>query len=291
MTPLPNLVWLRSFEAAARHGSFTAAATELGLTQAAVSTHIRSLEGQLGHTLFKRTTRAVDLTDIGKAYLPSVRKALQDIASATTGLFGRRTAETVTIRAPISTAALVLAPELPRFLETHPLVSVRLLSAIWADSALAEHVDIDIRQGDGRWPDAKANPLGEDFAVPVCAQEIEATLHAASDLTHMPLIHIMGFEDHWTRFFQSQGLPQPVSTGRITVDTTVAAVEVVRAGVGVALVMERAATRLRDKGLVAMPLECRIPLGQRHYLVGSDRPRRPRRALEDVRRWIRLLLG
>ena len=71
-----NLNWLRSFEAAARHLSFTAAARETGLTQTAVSQHIKALEAQLGDMLFLRRPKSLQLTDVGKAYLITVRAAL-----------------------------------------------------------------------------------------------------------------------------------------------------------------------------------------------------------------------
>jgi len=95
---LPPLNWLRSFEAAARHDSFAAAATELHLTAAAISYQVRSLEGELGFKLFERLPRGLRLTDMGRAYLPSLRKAFDDIAISTAGLFGGAREEKLTIR-------------------------------------------------------------------------------------------------------------------------------------------------------------------------------------------------
>lgn len=70
---LPPLKWLMSFEAVARHLSFTAAAEELGLSQAAISYQIKCLEGVVGAPLFERRPRHVQLTDVGQTYLPPVR--------------------------------------------------------------------------------------------------------------------------------------------------------------------------------------------------------------------------
>ncbi len=91
-----NLNWLRSFEAAARLLSFTAASREIGLTQTAVSQHIKALETQLGDKLFLRRPKSLHLTDVGKAYLLTVREALDTIEMSTTGLFGPRQARTIT---------------------------------------------------------------------------------------------------------------------------------------------------------------------------------------------------
>ena len=80
---LPSLVWLRAFEAAARHGSFTAAAQELGLTQAAVSHQVRSLEEHLGHPLFQRLPRGLKLTEAGGALLPLLGDSFARLAAGT----------------------------------------------------------------------------------------------------------------------------------------------------------------------------------------------------------------
>ena len=85
---LPTLTWLRAFEAAARTASFTAAATELNLTSGAISYQIRALEAHLGFALFERLPRGVKLTPMGVAYLPPVRKAFEELADSTMGLFG-----------------------------------------------------------------------------------------------------------------------------------------------------------------------------------------------------------
>ncbi|TIX68957.1 MAG: LysR family transcriptional regulator, partial [Mesorhizobium sp.] len=91
---LPPLDWLRSFEAAARLSNFTAAAAELGLTQAAVSQHIRALEQRLKTRLFVRLARGVALSPEGAAYLPHIQSAFATIANSTTELFEPRAVQT-----------------------------------------------------------------------------------------------------------------------------------------------------------------------------------------------------
>ena len=290
MSSLPNLIWLRSFETAARLGSFTAAADDLGLTQAAVSTHIRNLESQLGHALFLRSTRKLALTEIGKAYLPSVRKAIDELSLSTAGLFGARQSGTVTLRAPISTTVLVVAPQLPAFLEEHPTIKVRLLSAIWAETVLETEVHIDIRLGIGKWPDGHADLLARDTIIPVCAPLLAEAIDTPAALLATPLIHILGFEDHWDRYFEECGLERPKGQRRVTVDTTLAAVELAAAGAGVALILERAAIRLEEAGRLKIPLDIRIPLGQDHYLVERDHSARTRPEVETVKDWLRTIL-
>jgi len=291
MNPLPNLLWLRSFEAASRLGSFTAAGAELGLTQSAVSTHIRSLESQLGHQLMERTTRKVDLTASGRAYLPSVRKALQDLAASTESLFGNRTRGTVTIRAPISETVLIISPALAGFRKDHPDIDIRLLSAIWADTALDTGTDIEIRLGTGSWPGARAEPLGTETIVPVCSPDLAARLKVPKALLDHPRIHILGFDDHWPRTFEALGLQQPEKPSGVTVDTSLAAVELAVANGGVALLLGKVAARLAKSGRLAVPFEVNIPSVRTHYLLQRDSatPRKP--AAQRVEAWLRELFA
>ena len=286
---LPNLLWLRSFEATSRHASFTAAAAELGLTQAAVSHHVGALEHQLGHMLFKRTTRRVTLTESGRAYLPSVRSALQDLALSTEALFGGKAEETVTIRAPISAAVFIITPALPAFQAKHPQIDVRLLSAIWANTTLDSGVDIEIRLGNGNWSDGQVEPLGPDFAVPICHPEVAKTIEEPKDLIRHNLIHILGFERHWDLYFENNGLQAKDVARRTTVDTSLAAAEWACANGGVALIIERAARRLEKAGRLAIPLEARIPLGQTHYLVRPNKTFLSAPAKGRVTAWLRAL--
>ena len=112
---LPTLTWLRAFEAAARTSSFSAAALELRLTPGAISYQIRALEAHLGFALFERLPRGVKLTPMGVAYLPPVRKAFEQLADSTVGLFGGSERGQISIHAPVSLASLWLAPQLPAF--------------------------------------------------------------------------------------------------------------------------------------------------------------------------------
>lgn len=291
MQALPNLLWLRSFEASSRLGSFTAAGNELGLTQAAVSNHISALEQQLGHQLFERTTRKVDLTASGRAYLPAVRKALQDLAVSTEGLFGNRSSGSVTIRAPISEGTLIIGPALADFQQEHPGVNVRLLSAIWADTVLETGIDIEIRLGSGNWPGVRAESLGSEFIVPVCHPALAKKLKKPKDLTDVARIHTLGFDDHWARYFEALGLDTPRLSTSITVDTSLAAVEWASSQGGVALLLERVASRLVSNGRLTIPFKTKIPSAQTHFLLHREASGPQKPAAQTVEVWLRQLFA
>lgn len=267
MQQLPNLLWLRAFEASARTESFTAAASELGLTQAAISHQVRSLEKTLAVKLFHRRSRHLELTEIGHAYYPSIARALEDIAFSTRGLFGPTVQKTITVSAPISTTAYWLANRLERFRTENPNIQIRLLSALWADVVPKEHVDVDIRLGVNRFRGYQVETLSEETVVPVCAVSNASEITQIKHLLNQDLIHIHGFQDHWARLFKSNDLELPTHRAGVSVDTTITAVEMVTAGNGVAMVMKRLATGLADAGRLAIPLPHEIPMGQGHHLL------------------------
>jgi len=264
---LPNLNWLRAFECAARLRSFTAAAEELNLTQAAVSHQIRSLESMFGVQLFIRRSRTLDLTDMGKAYLPSVRGAIEELAFSTQGLFGPPTRNTVTVRAPISLGVLWLAPRLKQFRRQYPGIDVRVVSEIWADSIADRDVDVDIRLGSGAWAGYRAQRLAGESIVPVCAPGALETIRSVADLKAREMVHILGFEDHWAKCFSNAGLDYDPALVGLSVDTTLAAVEIVVADGGVALILKRFAVDLARAGRVAIPIPLEIQLDQAHHML------------------------
>ncbi len=236
---LPTLTWLRAFEAAARTSSFSAAAAELRLTSGAISYQIRALEAHLGFALFERLPRGVRLTAMGVAYLPPVRRAFEQLADSTAGLFGGSERGAITVHAPVSLAALWLAPKLPSFIGAHPSIDVRLSSVIWDNPGPDESTDLEIRYGNGHWHGYRAERLMTQRIVAVGSPamlERARSLGEAAGWLPQHLIHIMGHEDHWLQVRQSLQLTvdPPAKSGPI-VDTTIAALELAANGAGCAL--------------------------------------------------------
>lgn len=271
---LPPLPWLRAFEAAARRGSFAAAAGELGLTSAAVSYQVRALEQLLGRPLFERLPRGLRLTDMGKAYLPSIRKAFSELSISTLGIFGPEGDITLDIRVSVSFGVLWLAPRLGDFLAAHPGFRVRLLSAIWGDALPADRTDVDIRFGHGAWPGFTARLLVNDPVVLVTPTTSKVA--GPHDIAPGELIHILGVEGDWQHLFTATDQAPPFDQVGLTVDTTLAALELVAAGAGAALVLERFARPFVAQGRIRLVPELYLPQEQSHYLLtreGMDAPR------------------
>ena len=282
---LPPLSWLRAFESAARLGTFTRAAEELGLTPAAVSHQVRALEGRLGQTLFERRHRRLRLTRAGETYLPSVAAAFADLSRATQGVFGPRAPTTVRFRALISFILLWLVPRLPRFRAAHPGIALRLQGASRSGTPAGEEVDLDLRFGDGRWPDGRAEFLLREPVIPLCAPALRPEAGTLAALASVPRIEVTGVVDTWDTLFAREGAVAPPAPA-LVVDQSVTALEMAAAGMGACLVSRLfAAPYLADGRLVrAAPAE--IDTGQAFYLVHADRPNPVDREVRALCDWM-----
>jgi LysR family glycine cleavage system transcriptional activator len=286
---LPNLAWLRSFEAAARTSSFAAAAAELRLTAGAISYQIRALEAHLGFSLFERLARGVKLTPMGVAYLPPVRKAFEELADSTVGLFGGSGRVQITVHAPVSLAALWLAPQLPAFGAAHPAIDIRLASVIWDNAAPDESTDLEIRYGMGHWHGYRSEHLMNQHIAAVCSPKLKQAALAQGELgTLLPqhLIHIMGYENHWLKVRQGLGLANLGAHLGPTVDTTLAALELAASGAGCVLAHRLFLGPYLATGRLVAAIDRRFADDNSYFVVTPERPQRPRREVQVVRDWL-----
>lgn len=227
--PLPYLPWLRSFEAAARRLNFTLAAEELGLTQAAVSQQIKSLELQLGVQLFQRGRRGVELSAQGAAYLPHVQAAFASLSHTTAELFGGARGTELRLVTPASFGALWLAPRLAAFTAAVPGVTLAISTMTQPGDYAAAAADLEIRFGTGSWPGLQSHRLTTEYMTPVCAPSL-----AVEDWQDLPLLTVRGARGMWRDWFMMAGSPAPARPFH-SFDTFVVALEAAKAGAGVLL--------------------------------------------------------
>src|ERR1700682_6825328 len=164
---LPSLNGLRAFEAAARHLSFTQAASELNVTQTAISHQIKRLEEELGVRLFVRQNRARTLTPEARDYLPGIRAAFNDLRLATDRLLRKDDDHVLTVSTLASLAAKWLLPRLSTFQEAHPGIDVHITTSPGLVDFRTGDVDAGIRYGRGHSPGLRADWLigAQFFAV------------------------------------------------------------------------------------------------------------------------------
>jgi LysR family glycine cleavage system transcriptional activator len=271
---LPPLNAIRAFEAAGRHLSFTKAAAELFVTQAAVSHQIKALEVALGLQLFRRFNRRLMLTDAGQAYLPPLREALDGIAAATERL---RTAEqTGSLKVSVlpSLAAKWLLPRLSRFRERHPEIDVLVSASNALVDFARDEVDIAIRYGFGRYPGLEVQFLMGDQIFPVCSPKLLAMrppLRDPSDLRHHTLLHdadaLATESESWRIWLEAAGISGvDPSRGPGFSDSSMllqAAID----GQGVALGRSALAALDLEAGRLVQPFGPSIPSNLSYFIV------------------------
>ncbi len=270
---LPHPTWLRTFEAAARLASFSAAADELGLTPAAVSQQMRLLEDHLKTTLFERLPRGVALTDMGEAYAQPVRQSLADMRTATAGLFGAARKRQIKVRASISYATLIIAPRLNEFLAEHPDIDVELSTFVWAGRFQQGLGDVDIRFGHGDWADGHVTHLGHEYAIPVCHRDHLARFGNAPTFDQLAADHITtihGSETDWPQLMEQLGLTSPVPQKVTRFDSSLMALQFVSAGYGTAIVVESFASAFLDRGAVVRPIPEKLAIRPAHFIVERE---------------------
>src|SRR5215216_3726867 len=205
---LPPLNALKTFEAAARHESFTRAAEELCVTQGAVSHQVKALEAELAVKLFNRERQRLIITEAGKDYLTVVRDALDRIAIGTERLLQLQNAGVLTVSTSPDFAAKWLVHRLGHFIEAHPGIDLRVSATLHHVDFSREEVDLAVRHGDGNWPGLETVRLSSEQLFPVCSPKLlsgRKRLSKPSDILKYPLIHMDSRAD-WTKWLQAAGL-------------------------------------------------------------------------------------
>jgi LysR family glycine cleavage system transcriptional activator len=254
---LPPLTWFRTFEAAARNLSFTAAAEEIGLTQSAVSQQVKSLEMRLRVALFVRQARGLSLTDDGRRLLPQVAAALESLAAATDRYDAGPAENFVTIATSVSVAQWVIAPRLPDFTKRYPDIHLRILSATWPDDFHSARADVEVRFGSQKQVGKNAELLTPNRLIALKSPELRG------DLQDLPLIEAVGTSDGWKAWSEMHG---GSLSPEIFVDSYGMALHLALHGNGVALVSELLADHATRTNQLVSAHAASIPGKEGYYL-------------------------
>ena len=196
MRRLPPLSAVRVFESAARHENFTAAAGELGMTQAAVSYQIRLLEERLGVALFTRSKGRVILTDVGRRTAAESSRAFDVLDGAFAALRAEDESK-LTITSSYTFANTWLAWRLGSFQMAHPDMAVRLLTDDSLVDFASSEVDVGVRTGMGEWPGLCADLLFTIDFTPMCSPEFLARHGGSLQPEDLPGLPLIGADDPW----------------------------------------------------------------------------------------------
>lgn len=276
---------LRAFEASARHLSFTRAAIELCVTQAAVSHQVKLLEERLGASLFHRLPRGLALTDEGRALLPTLEEAFDRIGGLLDQFEGGRFREVLTVGAVGTFAVGWLLPRLMCFREAHPFVDLRLSTNNNRVDIAAEGLDYAIRFGDGAWHGTDAIRLFNAPLSVLCAPEIARRLRDPADVGRETLLRSYR-SDEWPGWFAAAGVEpsvMPPVKGPVF-DSSSLMVEAAIQGAGVALAPVAMFRRPLAVGLIEQPFSVTVCKGAYWLTSLKSRPETP--TMRAFRDWL-----
>lgn len=273
MRPHLPLNALRAFESSARHLSFTRAALELNVTQAAVSQQVRALEERLGTTLFKRLPRSLAMTDEGLALRPVLTDAFDRIEAVLKQFEGGHFHEVLTIGVVGTFALGWLMPRLKSFRDAHPFVELRLQTNNNLVDLATEGLDFAIRFGDGTWPGSLATRLLDAPLALLCTPEIAARLSTPDDLADETLLRSYRADD-WINWFKAAGIaPRPIR-GPVF-DSSRLMVEAAMQGAGIALAPALMFEREINTGRLVRPFDVQIHAGSYWLTSLKGKPMTP----------------
>ncbi|MBB3213494.1 LysR family transcriptional regulator of beta-lactamase [Herbaspirillum sp. Sphag1AN] len=273
---------LRAFEASARHLSFTRAAQELHVTQAAVSQQVRMLEERLGVTLFKRLPRGLAMTDESRSLLPVLTDAFARIEGVLRQFEGGHFHEVLTIGVVGTFAVGWLLPRLKSFREQHPFVELRLLTNNNLVDPVAEGLDFAIRFGDGSWPGTHNLMLLDAPLSVLCTPEIARRLSSPRDIEKEILLRSYRSEE-WTSWLVAAGL-EPWTVNGPVFDSSRLMVEAALQGAGIALAPHLMFLRELQSQQLVRPFETEVKTGSYWLTWLKSRHMSPATAL--FRQWI-----
>lgn len=278
---------LRVFEAAARLGSFKAAAKELAVTPTAVSHQIRALEAQTGLLLFDRHVRRVSLTDAGTQLYPVLRDGFDAFEATLARLTHQRTRTQVTISATNAFTVKWLVPRMADFRSRHPGIDLQLQASDDVVDLRSTAVDIAIRYGRGPYPGLVTQPLFTDRFAPVANPRLG--VESPDDLARVPLIRFdwkrpQPENPTWDRWFKVAQRPQPRQASQLRFSDEGHAIQAAVAGHGVALVSLALISEELEAGHLVQPFGPEIDGHTYHLAMYAGRP--PSTSVQAVAHWL-----
>ena len=275
---MPPLNSLKAFESAGRHMSFTEAAMELHVTPGAISHQIKTLESYLGVRLFNRKNRSLELTAVGQACLPGLRKGFDHLGAAIQRIQSTAAAEPLLISAPPVFGAKWLVPRIAEFSVAHPEVQIRIDPLQKISELEGPETDVAIRFGRGRYPGLLAKRLIKQEVFPVCSPELlqgEHPLISQADLRWHTLIHFdPTFYDpdwpQWGKWLRAAGVTGIDASVGPHFSSPNFTIQAVLQGQGVALVVSLMADELVEDGRLIRLFDVNYPGNYGYYGVMSE---------------------
>ncbi|CAG9240799.1 LysR substrate-binding domain-containing protein [Paraburkholderia caribensis] len=258
---IPSMTALVEFESVARLSSFTVAANELGVTQAAVSRQVKFLEDTLGVRLFHRLHRSIELTDEGEALYLVVAGSMQKIAGVFDRLSSGPVQQELVLAVTSAFSHFRLLPRLASLKKAQPNLQLRLSTQMFTADLRHKEIDVAVRFGNGRWSDGTATLLFDEEVFPVCSPKWVASRgmpQSLQDVANAALIESDSTSEGWMgweAWFNAVGLRPLRLKFALRCSLYTDAIQAARYGEGIALGWGRLVHDLVESGeLVRLPV-------------------------------------
>lgn len=264
------------FEAAARHLSFTLAAEERRVTQAAVSQQVRALERELGVALFRRLHRGLELTRQGSRLHRAVAMAFEHVANTADDLRDSNRAAGIVFGVTFAVATYWLIPRLPQFRALHPEIEVQIVATDRGFHTVADQVDAGIAFGTGPWPGFKATLLLPGRVFPVCSP---AYLRQRPRLTRVEQLlgeTLLSIDEDrpghidWPVWFAEQGVTGYTDHARLKINSHPLLLQAACGGQGIALGWNLLTDDLIREGRLVRPIDAAMPSAKGYYFLMTE---------------------
>ena len=265
---IPSTSMLMAFEAAARAGSFTAAAQELNLTQGAISRQVSALEEQLGVSLFVRSGKMVRLSEAGTIYAKEVRSALKAIRDASLNAISDPQGGILNLAILPTFGMRWLMPRFPEFLKENPQITVNFASKLSPFDFRNENLHAAIHFGQADWPSADCTYLMDEVTIPVAAPSLLADRHPSSpaDIATLPLLHLETRPNAWQDWFHQNGIDATKSGGTVF-EQFALVTQAAIAGMGAALLPKFLIKPELERGELIQLIDAPLKSDDGYYLV------------------------
>jgi LysR family glycine cleavage system transcriptional activator len=286
---LPPLNALRTFEAAARNGSFKHAAEELCVSHSAVSHQIKQLERHLGVELFVRKARSVELTKKGRDYYPVLRGAFDRIAEGTDRIFKPDIPGILTVQSYSTFAIRWLIPRLPGFGDRHPEIRVRLHTSQWDVDFEHEDIDVCIFIGDGSRSDLHYDFLFSSQIFPVCSPSLlqdNKPFDSPDELMRHTLLQVYPSEKDWWTWLEKNGIEGVDPDSGLQFDSYDMALTTAVKGHGIALGIEPFVNHDLEAGLLVEPLPGRRVFTRGDWYLACPKEKAKSEKVSKFRSWM-----
>lgn len=273
----PGSATLRAFEAAGRLGSFKGAATELKVTESAISHQVRRLETELGTALFDRRHRQVILTPAGRAYLGTVQQAHQDILTATQSLEGSARTQ-VRISLLPALAQYWLVPRLQELRRKLPDIDLSVFVSSDLVDLDRDEIDVAVRYGTGKWPRCRIDLLSDEWVVPVAAPKLAARFRKSGLAGAGPTLLLnVQHPEEWRPWMDMLGIGSLRSAELVRLETSPLIMEAAKRGLGIGIGRRPFVDDLLKSGELVALAPAAKPSGKSHYILSplgraGDRP-------------------